>query len=63
MPSLVVTATGDSLIPPEQISAMAEGIPGAALEIIEGAGHVSSLEAPGEFTLLLERQLTLCGLL
>jgi 3-oxoadipate enol-lactonase len=63
VPTLVVTSSGDRLIPPDQTAPMADAIPGAAFESIEGAGHLSNLEAPGEFTLLLERHLTLCGLL
>ena len=63
VPTMVVTSTGDTLIPPEQTTPMADAIPGATLELIEGAGHLSSMEWPGEFTLLLERHLTLCGLL
>jgi pimeloyl-ACP methyl ester carboxylesterase len=63
VPTLVITSTGDTLIPAEQSTPMAEAIPGAVLESIEGAGHLSNLESPGEFTLLLERHLTLCGLL
>ena len=63
VPTMVITSTGDTLIPAEATSPMADAIPGATLEIIEGAGHLSSLQAPGEFTLLLETHLTLCGLL
>ena len=63
VPTMVVTSTGDTLIPLEQTTPMSDAIPGATLEIIEGAGHLSSMESPGEFTLLLERHLTLCGLL
>jgi pimeloyl-ACP methyl ester carboxylesterase len=60
---MVVVSTGDTVIPPEVTAPMAEQIPGATLETIEGAGHLSNIEAPGEFTLLLERHLTICGLL
>ena len=63
VPTLVVTSTGDTLIPPDQTAPLADAIPGAAFESIDGAGHLSNLEAPGEFTLILERHLTLCGLL
>jgi 3-oxoadipate enol-lactonase len=63
VPTLVITSTGDTLIPQEVTAPMAEQIPGAQLEIVEGTGHLSNLEKPGEFTLLLERHLTLCGLL
>jgi pimeloyl-ACP methyl ester carboxylesterase len=63
VPTMVITSTGDTLIPSVQTTPMADAIPSATLEVIEGAGHLSSMESPGEFTLLLERQLTLCGLL
>jgi pimeloyl-ACP methyl ester carboxylesterase len=62
VPTLVITSTGDSLIPPEATSPMADQIPGARLEIIDGAGHLSNLEAPKEFTGLLRRHLSTCGL-
>jgi 3-oxoadipate enol-lactonase len=63
VPTLVITSTADQLIPPEATTLLAEQIPNAQLEVIEGVGHLSNMEAPGEFTLLLERHLTLCGLL
>jgi len=63
VPTMVITSSGDTLIPPDQTRPMAEAISGATFEPIDGAGHLSNLESPGEFTLLLERHLTLCGLL
>ncbi|HEX9376717.1 MAG TPA: alpha/beta fold hydrolase [Actinomycetota bacterium] len=63
VPTMVVTSTGDTLIPQSATIPMADQIPDAQLEIIDGAGHLSNVEAPGEFTLILERHLTLCGLL
>jgi 3-oxoadipate enol-lactonase len=52
----VITSSGDTLIPPDATSPMAAQIPGARLEVIEGAGHLSNLEAPQEFTRLLREQ-------
>jgi 3-oxoadipate enol-lactonase len=52
-PTLVITSTGDTLIPPEATAPMAEQIPGARLEVIQGAGHLSNLEASEEFNRLL----------
>jgi pimeloyl-ACP methyl ester carboxylesterase len=49
VPTLVVTSSGDTLIPPEATTPMAAQIPGAQLAVIEGAGHLSNLEAPEEF--------------
>jgi 3-oxoadipate enol-lactonase len=63
VPTLVITSSGDTLIPADQTAPLADAIPGAAFESIDAAGHLSNLEAPGEFTLALERHLTLCGLL
>jgi 3-oxoadipate enol-lactonase len=62
VPTLVVTSAGDTLIPPEVSSPVAGQIPGARLEVIEGAGHLSNLEAPDRFTQLLRGHLAACGL-
>lgn len=62
VPTLVVTSTADTLIPPEVSSSMAEQIPGAELALIESAGHLSNLEAPETFGELLEAQVERCGL-
>ncbi|MBA3551245.1 MAG: alpha/beta fold hydrolase [Actinobacteria bacterium] len=63
VPTLVITSTGDTLIPPDASRPLAEAIPGAALETIEGAGHLSSLEAPEAFNRLLRGHLATCGVL
>jgi pimeloyl-ACP methyl ester carboxylesterase len=63
VPTLVVTSTNDTLIPPEASAPMADQISGAALEVIEGAGHLSNLEAPAAFTDLLRGHLRRAGLL
>lgn len=62
VPAVVVTSTGDILIPPEATTPMAEQIPGSGLEIIEGAGHLSNLEAPDRFNEVLMEHLAACGL-
>jgi 3-oxoadipate enol-lactonase len=61
VPALVITSTGDALIPPEASRPMAEWIPGARYAVIEGAGHLSNLEAPEEFNRLLLDHLARCG--
>jgi pimeloyl-ACP methyl ester carboxylesterase len=63
VPTLVITATDDALIPPEATSPMAEQISGARLDAIEGAGHLSNLEAPEAFNRLLAGHLVRCGAL
>jgi pimeloyl-ACP methyl ester carboxylesterase len=41
---------------------MAEQIPEAELAVIEGAGHLSNLERPGEFSELLVTHAERCGI-
>ena len=60
VPTLVVTSSGDTLIPAWITARMAERIPGAELATITDAGHLSNMEAPGEFTALLADHLERC---
>lgn len=60
VPTLVITSSGDTLIPPEATAPMADQIPGARLEVLEGAGHLSNLEAPEEFTRLIREHVEAC---
>lgn len=53
VPTLVITGSKDMLIPPEATKPLAEGIAGAHYEVIEGAGHLSNLEARQQFNDLL----------
>ncbi len=54
MPVLIISSSADTLISPELSQAMADAIPDARLEAIQGAGHLSNLEAPEEFNRLLQ---------
>ena len=49
MPTLVVSGHEDTFTPPDEIRAMANAIPGARLEIIQGAGHMCCYERPAAF--------------
>lgn len=53
LPTLVIVGEADALTPPEMSRTIAARIPGARLEILPGAGHVSNLEAPEAFDKLL----------
>jgi pimeloyl-ACP methyl ester carboxylesterase len=57
VPTLVITSTDDQVIAPELSESMAAAIRDADLAIIEGAGHLSSMERPDEFSGLLRRHL------
>jgi len=52
-PALVVAGGADGLIPKAHSEAYATGIPGARLEIIEGAGHMLPLERPRQLAELV----------
>lgn len=49
VPTLVVCGTQDRMTPPPLSDALAEGIPGAKLARVEGAGHFVMLEDPEAF--------------
>ena len=49
VPVLVIGGTEDRITPPDVLRALADAIPGARLELIDGAGHVSNLEAERAF--------------
>jgi 3-oxoadipate enol-lactonase len=61
VPTAVVTASGDTLIPPDVSSTMAEAIPEADLVILEGAGHLSNLEDPPGFNMAVRAVLSRAG--
>jgi 3-oxoadipate enol-lactonase len=58
VPTIVITGTADRLIPPDVTAGIARGVEGAELIRIEGAGHLSNLEAPGSFDAALDGLLT-----
>jgi len=62
VPTLVITSTDDTLIPPEVSKPMAKAIPGADLLVIQGAGHLSNLEQAETFSGALEEHVERAGL-
>ena len=62
VPTLVITGAEDRLIPPDVTAGIADGVDGAELLRIEGAGHLSNLEAPEAFDTALGGVLTGLGL-
>ena len=49
VPTLVVCGSEDRLTPPSASQELADGIAGAKLALIPGAGHLSNIEKPDEF--------------
>ena len=56
-PTLVVTGSADQVVDPRNSDLLAARIPGARLEVVEGAGHVLFWERPEEFAALVEEHL------
>jgi len=53
VPALVVVGAEDAIIPPQTQIDLARRIPGARLEVVPGAGHLTPLEQPEAFNRLL----------
>ena len=53
LPTLVIHGTEDVPIPVEEAELLASRIPGATLELVEGAGHQSNMDHPAEVTRLI----------
>lgn len=53
VPALIVVGEEDRAQPVPRAQQIADGIPGARLEIIPDAGHLSALEQPGAFNRVL----------
>jgi pimeloyl-ACP methyl ester carboxylesterase len=49
----VAVGTEDDETPPAYGRALADGIPGAAFALVDGAGHLLNAEAPAEVNSLL----------
>ena len=55
VPTLVVVGAEDTLSPVADAEAMAAAVPGARLEVLPAAGHLTALETPDELTAVLRR--------
>jgi pimeloyl-ACP methyl ester carboxylesterase len=55
--TIVIGGEDDVVIPHAAVAALADAIPGATLEMIPGAGHLSALERPVEFAELVARMI------
>ena len=49
-PTHVIVGAEDTLTPPSEATALAAAIPGATLDVLPGAGHLSAIEAPAAFS-------------
>lgn len=58
VPTLIIAGTADALIHPSESEKMARAIPQARFRLIEGAGHLPSLEKPEEVNVTLREWLS-----
>lgn len=61
VPTLVIVSDLDTLIPASVTATIADRVPGARLEAIEGAGHLSNVERPERFDPLVRDHARACG--
>lgn len=61
LPTLVVCGEEDAITPPAESHALAQGIPGAKLELIQGAAHFPMLEQSVRFNAVLAEFLRRIG--
>jgi pimeloyl-ACP methyl ester carboxylesterase len=54
-PTLVVAGTADAVVDPRNARLLADAIPNARLELIDGAGHLPFWERAEEFAALVGR--------
>jgi 3-oxoadipate enol-lactonase len=52
-PLLAIAGAEDPATPPPQLRAIVDGVPGARLEVLEGAAHLASLDQPDAVNALL----------
>ena len=53
MPTLCIAGDQDGSTPPELVRSLADLIPGARYEVIEGTAHIPCIEAPGAYAALI----------
>jgi pimeloyl-ACP methyl ester carboxylesterase len=60
VPTLFVVGTDDEIFPPASIAEAAARVPGARLELVDGAGHSPYFEQPGVWNNLVRAFLREC---
>lgn len=55
VPTLILVGESDAITPPATAESMQKQIPGAALEIIPGAGHMTPMEQPDKMNQIIRR--------
>ena len=62
VPTLVISGTDDTIIPPSESGMLAKAIPGAQLKFIPGAGHLVAFEQAEAFNTALGNWLKIKGI-
>lgn len=61
VPSVVVIGNEDAIVPVAAMRALHEGMPKSVFEIIDGAGHMTTVEAPEKVASLLDQLMQRVG--
>jgi pimeloyl-ACP methyl ester carboxylesterase len=61
VPTLLICGEEDAVTPAKEMREVAANIPGARFELIPGAGHLSNVEKPDEFSFVLKDFLSESG--
>jgi pimeloyl-ACP methyl ester carboxylesterase len=61
LPVKIIWGRHDSWIPPDRATRLQQMIPGAEVELIDGAGHLIQYDAPVQLAVALQRWLTNVG--
>jgi pimeloyl-ACP methyl ester carboxylesterase len=61
VPTLVVVGAEDTLSPVAEAQAIADAVPGARLEVLPGAGHLTAMEVPDRFNAVVREFVSALG--
>lgn len=61
-PSAVIGGTDDRIVPPHTMEELHEGLPDSTLDMIEGVGHMSPLEAPDRVNFGIDQLMQRAGM-
>lgn len=61
-PCAVIGGGGDALVPPHAMRDLQEGLPDCKIELIDGVGHMSTVEAPDKVSFELDQLMQRAGM-
>ncbi len=62
LPCVVIGGIADALVPAQEMRDLQEGLPDCTIELIEGVGHMSPVEAPAQVSFQLDQLMQRAGM-